>query len=58
MEKVVNYAVGMIASSGILNDPKRKHSFIIALEAMAGLAKGMADLLKELPWLFLSFFYK
>jgi len=49
MEKAVNYAAGMIASSGILSNPKKKHSFIIALEAMAGLSKGMADLLRELP---------
>lgn len=49
MEKATNYALGMITASGVLDDPKKKHSFIIALETMAGLAKGMANLLRELP---------
>jgi len=49
IEKAVNYATGMITSSGVLSDPKKRQAFIMALEAMSGLSKGIADLLKELP---------
>jgi len=48
MEKAVSYASGMLASSGLLSDPQKKHSFMIALEAMAKLSEGMVDLLREL----------
>ncbi len=48
IEKAVNYAAGMINASGVLSDFKKRQALATALETMAGLAKGMADLLREL----------
>ncbi|MFA4647240.1 hypothetical protein P8X24_08335 [Pyrococcus kukulkanii] len=48
MEKAVSYASGMLASSGLLGDSQKKHSFMIALEVMVKLSEGMVDLLREL----------
>jgi len=48
IEKAVNYAAGMINASGVLSDFKKRQALVTALETMAGLAKGMAEFLKEL----------
>jgi hypothetical protein len=49
IEKAANYAVGMITASGIFSDPKKRQAFATVLEAMARLAKRIAELLRELP---------
>ncbi len=48
IEKAVNYAAGVINASGVLSDPKKHQALVTALEAMADLAKGMTELLREL----------
>lgn|GEM_PF-2338860 len=48
IDRAVNYALGMIESSGTLKDPKNREKLIIALEAMAGLARGIAKVIRDL----------
>ncbi|RLG00274.1 MAG: hypothetical protein DRN49_03150, partial [Thaumarchaeota archaeon] len=47
IEKAVNYALGMITSSGVLKNKKRREEFKYALLAMAGLARGIAAMIDE-----------
>ena len=46
-DRAVNYALGVISSSGALQSESEKQKLVIALETMAGLAKDLAELIKS-----------
>ena len=48
LEKAVNYALGMIESSGVLKDESKRRKFLFMLESMEGLISGLRELLERI----------
>jgi len=48
IDRAINYALGVIASSGVLSDKERREKFKYALSAMSGLSQGILNLIEDL----------